>query len=145
VLYDADCRVCTRIAARLAGADHGRRLRLRPLQGAASDSWPSVRQLASERDLRQALHVIDEAGAWTAGGEAVLQALQRLVPSSRLLQLARSPLLAWAIEPCYHWFARHRARFSWLAPAAGGSRTAQQVRLSRLQRRVRAGSARSHR
>jgi predicted DCC family thiol-disulfide oxidoreductase YuxK len=115
VLYDADCRVCTRIAARLAAADGGRRLRLRPLQGAASDDWPHVRQLASERDLRRALHVIDEAGGWAVGGEAMLRALDR-VPSLQLLaRLMRQPLVAWAVEPGYRWFARHRARFSWLA------------------------------
>ena len=35
MLYDARCRVCTRIAARLAGSDTEHRLRLRPLQSAA--------------------------------------------------------------------------------------------------------------
>ncbi len=40
VLYDARCRVCTRIAGRLAGADTEHRLRLRPLQRAADDEWP---------------------------------------------------------------------------------------------------------
>ena len=115
VLYDADCRVCTRIAARLAGADGGQRLRLRPLQGATSDDWPHVRQLASERDLRRSLHVIDETGGWADGGEAMLRAIER-VPSLQLrARLARHPLVAWAVEPFYRWFARHRARFSWLA------------------------------
>ena len=115
VLYDARCRVCTRIAARLAGADDGRRLRLRPLQGAAGDAWPSVRRLAAERDLRRSLHVVDEAGAWAEGGEAVLRAIERVPAFRPLARVARVPLVAWAIEPGYRWFARHRARFGWLA------------------------------
>ena len=59
VLYDERCRVCTRIAGRLAGADHDGRLRLRPLQQAHEDEWASVRRLRAERDLRSALHVVD--------------------------------------------------------------------------------------
>ena len=60
VLYDARCRVCTRIAARFAALDRGRRLRIRPLQWAHDDEWASVRRLRAERDLRSALHVVDE-------------------------------------------------------------------------------------
>jgi predicted DCC family thiol-disulfide oxidoreductase YuxK len=115
VLYDARCRVCTRIAARLAGADRGRRLRVRPLQGATLDAWPSVRQLAAERDLRRSLHVVDEAGAWAEGGEAMLCTLERVPTLRPLARVARGPLVAWAIEPAYRWFARNRARFAWLA------------------------------
>jgi predicted DCC family thiol-disulfide oxidoreductase YuxK len=128
VLYDAECRVCTRIAARLARADGGRRLRLRPLQGASGDDWPHVRQLASERDLRRALHVIDEAGGWADGGEAMLRALERVPGLQVLAHVARHPLAAWAVEPSYRWFARHRARFSWLA---GSFRARQGVRRDR--------------
>jgi predicted DCC family thiol-disulfide oxidoreductase YuxK len=119
VLYDARCRVCTRIAGRLAGLDADRRLRLRPLQGARSDAWPSVRRLARERDLRRALHVIDETGAWVDGGEAMLRAFER-VPVFRLLaRLGRLPLVSAFVEPGYRWFARNRARFSWLAGSFG--------------------------
>lgn len=119
VLYDARCRVCTRIAGRLAGLDADRRLRLRPLQGARSDAWPSVRRLAQERDLRRALHVIDESGTWVDGGEAMLRALER-VPWLRLVaRLGRLPLVSALVEPGYRWFARNRARFSWLAGSFG--------------------------
>lgn len=121
VLYDARCRVCTRIAARLAGADTEQRLRLRPLQAAADDPRPEVRVLASRRDLRRALHVIDEASQWASGGEAMLRAMERVPAFMPLARVGRLPLLARMVEPGYRLFARHRARFSWLAGSFGSS------------------------
>lgn len=115
VLYDARCRVCTRIAGRLAGADVEGRLRLRPLQLALDDPVAEVRHLARERDLARSLHVIDEDGAWASGGEAMLRALERVPAGRRFVRLARLPLLRDLVEPGYRGFARERARFSWLA------------------------------
>ena len=119
VLYDARCRVCTRIAGRLAGADVDGRLRLRPLQGARSDGWDSVRRLAQERDLRRELHVIDELGDVAAGGEAMLRALERVPRFRPLARIGRLPLVSQLVEPGYRCFARNRARFSWLAGSFG--------------------------
>jgi predicted DCC family thiol-disulfide oxidoreductase YuxK len=142
VLYDARCRVCTRIAGRLAGLDRDRRLRLVPLQQAATDR-PEVRRLRAERDLRQALHVIDEDGRWASGGEAVIRALEG-VPSLRpLARLARLPIARSLVEPGYRLFAANRARFSWLA---GSFRRVQRPRISgraRSRSRGHGGSARS--
>lgn len=124
VLYDARCRVCTRIAGRLAGADRDGRLRLRPLQGAGSDAWPGVRRLARQHDLRRALYVIDEAGDWARGGEAMLRALERVPAFRPIGRFGRLPLVAQAVEPVYRWFARNRARFAWLAGSfSPGSRS----------------------
>jgi predicted DCC family thiol-disulfide oxidoreductase YuxK len=125
VLYDARCRICTRIAARLAGADLEHRLRLRPLQTAVHDEWPAVRRLAADHDLRAALHVIDESGNWATGGEAVLRALERVPRLTALARLGRLPIVAEAVEPGYRWLVGNRARFSWLA---GSFRPAQGVR-----------------
>lgn len=119
VLYDARCRVCTRIAGRLAGADREGALRLRPLQLAHEDEWPSVRRLRAERDLRRELHVIDEAGQWAAGGEAMLRALERVARFAPLARLLRLPLLAPCVEPGYRWFAANRARFAFMAGSFG--------------------------
>jgi predicted DCC family thiol-disulfide oxidoreductase YuxK len=119
VLYDARCRVCTRIAGRLAGADRERVLRLRPLQTAHQDEWPSVRQLRATRDLRRELHVIDEAGQWAAGGEAMLRALERVTCFAPLARVLRLPLLAPLVEPGYRWFAANRARFAFMAGSFG--------------------------
>jgi predicted DCC family thiol-disulfide oxidoreductase YuxK len=128
VLYDARCRVCTRIAGRLAGADSDRRLRLRPLQWAADDEWSSVRRLRAERDLRRALHVVDEGGDWADGGEAMLRTLERVSTLAPLARVLRWPLLATWVEPGYRWFAAHRARFAFLAgsfrPAYSAPRSA---------------------
>ena len=88
VLYDARCRVCTRIAARFAGLDRGRRLRLRPLAVGPRGRLASVRRLRAERDLRRALHVIDEDGDWAEGGEAMLRVLER-VPCAAATGAAR--------------------------------------------------------
>jgi predicted DCC family thiol-disulfide oxidoreductase YuxK len=115
VLYDAKCRVCTRIAGRLAAMDRQHRLRLRPLQWAHRDEWDSVRRLRAERDLRLELHVIDESGAWASGGAAMLRALDRLPGLAPVAAVLRLPLLRRTVEPGYRWFAAHRARFAFLA------------------------------
>ncbi|MGD8486156.1 MAG: DUF393 domain-containing protein [Chloroflexota bacterium] len=119
VLYDARCRVCTRIAGRLAGADKQRHLRIRPLQRAREDEWENVRRLRAERDLRKALHVIDEDGVWASGGEAMLRTLERVALFRPLARLLRTPPLAPLVEPGYGWFAAHRARFAFLAGSFG--------------------------
>jgi len=115
VLYDARCRVCTRIAARFAALDRGRRLRIRPLQWAHDDAWASVRRLRAERDLRSALHVVDERGAWAEGGEAMLLVLERLPALAPVAAALRLPLLRETVEPGYRWFAGNRARFAFMA------------------------------
>lgn len=119
VLYDARCRVCTRIAGRLAGADRARRLRLRPLQLAHEDAWPSVRRLRAERDLRTALHVVDEEGRWASGGEAMLRAFECVPGFARLARILRLPVLDRLVEPGYRWFAANRARFAFMAGSFG--------------------------
>ena len=125
VLYDARCLVCTRIAGRLAGADRQGRLRLRPLQSAHDDAWPSVRRLRAERDLRQALHVVDAQGEWASGGEAMLRALERVSLFAPLARILRTPVLAPLVEPGYRWFAANRARFAFMAGSFG---PAQRIR-----------------
>jgi predicted DCC family thiol-disulfide oxidoreductase YuxK len=114
VLYDARCRVCTRIAGRLAGLDAGRRLRLVPLQRASVDR-PEVQRLRQQRDLRPALHVVDTEGHWASGGEAVLWTMDRLPGLRVLARVARLPLVSRLVEPGYRLVADHRARFAWLA------------------------------
>ncbi|CAN5618618.1 hypothetical protein BH24CHL9_BH24CHL9_01890 [soil metagenome] len=114
VLYDADCRVCTRVAGRLAGMDRLGRLRLVPLQGAARQG-PPLDRLSTERDLSAALHVVDREGRWASGGEAMLRAWEELPSLRPLVRLARSPLVAPMVEPAYRLFAEHRGRFAWLA------------------------------
>ena len=115
VLYDARCRVCTRIAGRFAGLDGDAQLRIRPLQWADRDEWESVRRLRADRDLRLELHVIDEDGEWAAGGEAMVRVLERLPALGPVAVVLRLPLVREAIEPGYRWFAGNRARFAFMA------------------------------
>jgi predicted DCC family thiol-disulfide oxidoreductase YuxK len=114
VLYDADCRVCTRVAGRLAGLDRLGRLRLLPLQDAALHG-PPIDRLAAERDLAASLHVVDADGRWASGGEAMLRAWEQLPALRPLARAARTTLLAPLVEPAYGAFAAHRGRFAWLA------------------------------
>jgi predicted DCC family thiol-disulfide oxidoreductase YuxK len=124
VLYDARCRVCTRIAGRLAGLDVADRLRLVPLQRAQGDR-PEVQRLRAEQDLRRALHVIDGQGDWASGGEAVVRVLEQLPATRSLARLARSPVCAPLVEPAYRLVATHRGRLAWLAGSfRPGPRTA---------------------
>ena len=122
VLYDADCRACTRIAARMAGADHAGSLRLMPLQLAPAAADPAIRALAAERDLRRSLHVIDADGQWVSGGEAMLCAWQRIPVLRPVARLARLPLLSAVVEPGYRWVARNRRHLAWLAGSAGAAK-----------------------
>jgi predicted DCC family thiol-disulfide oxidoreductase YuxK len=114
VLYDARCRLCTRIAARLASMDRDDGLRFVPLQAAAHDR-PEVRDLAATRDLAAALHVIDGDGRWASGGEAMVRVWES-IPSLRPLgRFARLPIVRRFVEPAYRFVADHRPWFGWLA------------------------------
>lgn len=115
VLYDARCRVCTRIAARFAALDREDRLRIRPLEQAPEDAWVSVQQLSTSRDLRRELHVVTADGEWAAGGEAMVRTLERLPALAPLARLLRLPLVRDMVEPGYRCFAGNRARFGFLA------------------------------
>jgi predicted DCC family thiol-disulfide oxidoreductase YuxK len=121
VLYDAGCPVCRRIAGRLAGLDHGRRLRLVPLQRAAADR-PEVRHLAEGRDLRRSLHVVDAGGSWAAGGEAVLRTMEALPALRPVARLLRHWPLSRLVGPAYRCVARRRAGLAWLAGSFGSDR-----------------------
>jgi predicted DCC family thiol-disulfide oxidoreductase YuxK len=66
VLYDADCGFCNRTALVLRRLDRRRRLRLVPLQAAAS-RLPTP----SQEQLLASMHVVDAEGRWVAGGEAI--------------------------------------------------------------------------
>lgn len=138
VLYDADCRLCTRIAGRLAGADHDRRLRVVPLQLAAGEGL-EVRRLAARRELAAALHVVDSTGAWASGGEAVIRACEQ-IPALRLfVAVARLPLVSALVEPGYRLIAGNRARFGWLAGSLAPAQRIGRGEASRAHGRVEAG------
>jgi predicted DCC family thiol-disulfide oxidoreductase YuxK len=109
VLYDADCGLCTAVVLRLRSVDSERLLDLVPLQR-AQEKGGQAAELARREDLTRAIHVVDDAGDWAAGGEAALRIMER-VPSLRpFARLARLPGLHLFVEPCYRLVARNRSR-----------------------------------
>jgi predicted DCC family thiol-disulfide oxidoreductase YuxK len=113
VLYDRDCGICTASAARLRRWDRAGRLEVLPLQAAAVDPRPLLREVAASHPLHDELHVLDPAsGRVAAGGRAVLEIAARL-PGGRVpALLARIPPAAWAIGLGYALVARNRRAIS---------------------------------
>jgi predicted DCC family thiol-disulfide oxidoreductase YuxK len=78
VFYDAGCGFCRWVAAALRRWDRAHRLELLPLQAAAVDPRPLVRQ-AAHLPLERELHVLDLAsGRISAGGDALLAVVAAL-------------------------------------------------------------------
>lgn len=115
VLYDADCGICSRLAAWLEA--HG--VHVAPIRSAVGDV--ELRDLGRAR--REAtVHAIDDVGRRRSGADAlapVLRSLPRLAWSARLLEALPAPL-GWG----YALVARHRRRLSQLA-GLGGCTTAR--------------------
>jgi len=108
VLYDADCGFCNRTALILRRLDNRRRLRLVPLQAAAS----RVAGAPSKEQLLATMHVVDADGRSAAGGEAFLR-IAGLVPVLRPLALVgRLPVLRLLVQPAYELVAANRHRLS---------------------------------
>ena len=106
VLYDADCGFCSWCATALDRLDGRHRLRLLPLQRAATylDDAPPQATLLDQ------IHVRDEAGRWHRGGTALLR-VAGVVPILRPLAVAgRIPPVRWVFEAWYRVVARNRHR-----------------------------------
>ena len=107
VIYDGDCRVCSRLVDVLRRWDHGRRLEIVPSQQSGVTTrfpWISVRAYAD------ALQLIASNGTTWEGARAIDQLLD---------VLPRGPWIAWAFripyarvfaDRAYRWFARNRYR-----------------------------------
>ena len=107
VLYDADCGLCSRTAQVLRVLDGRGRLRLMPLQRAASELGDAAPPLAA---MKATLHAGVPGGAWSTGGEATLR-IARAVPVLRSLALVGSlPLVNRLVEPGYDLLAANRDR-----------------------------------
>jgi predicted DCC family thiol-disulfide oxidoreductase YuxK len=107
VLYDADCGVCSHSAGVLDRLDHGRRLRLVPLQDA-----DTVVDAPPVEALLEAMHVRDPEGRWSVAGAAwirIAAEVPLLRPLAVAARLAPVRLLA---EWAYARVARNRHRIS---------------------------------
>ena len=109
-----------------------------PLQLAGSDR-AEVRRLAQRRDLRRALHVVDENGAWASGGEAMLRAMERLPSMRRYARVMRLRPFAMAVAPAYRLIAGNRDRLAWLAGSFGSTQRVRRAQSCRTHGRVETG------
>lgn len=106
VLYDADCGFCSWCATALDRLDGEHRLRLLPLQSAAT----ALVDAPPEHLLLERMYVRDDAGRWERGGAALLR-IADVVPALRPLAIAgRLPLGGLAFEAWYRVIARNRHR-----------------------------------
>ena len=108
VLYDGNCRVCSRLAARLAHWDRLGELEILPSNSPGVStrfSWISAE--AYDRSLQ-----VVGPGRRTLEGAAALEEIFSLLPRGRLFAwLLRVPLLRRVADRFYRWFARNRYRF----------------------------------
>jgi len=106
VLFDADCGFCSWCATALDRLDRRQRLRLLPLQSAATE----LDDAPPEDVLLVRIHVRDEAGRWERGGAAVLR-IAGVLPVLRPLAVAgRLPLMGYVVEAWYRVVSRNRHR-----------------------------------
>jgi predicted DCC family thiol-disulfide oxidoreductase YuxK len=119
VLYDRDCGFCAWTAAWLRRADRGGRLRLVPLQDATD--VPRLAAIARTFDLRCALHAVDERGVVHAGGDAMLEVLERLPGGPLIAAWRRLPGAAWLAGRTYALAADRREDLGRLVGATRGT------------------------
>ncbi len=108
VLYDADCGFCTHSARVLLWLDHGRALRLSPLQRAAG-GIPGAPPLDT---LLASMHVVDRQGRWSVGGAAWMQVLERIPVTRPLAIVGRLPVIDRVVDATYRAVSAHRHRLS---------------------------------
>ena len=107
VLYDADCGLCSRTAQALRLLDRRGRLRLLPLQLAASELGDAAPSLPA---MRARLHAGSPGRGWSTGGEATLR-IARAIPVLRTLAVVGSlPFVSRLVEPTYVLLASNRSR-----------------------------------
>jgi predicted DCC family thiol-disulfide oxidoreductase YuxK len=108
VLFDADCGICSQTARLLRTLDTAERLRLLPLESAAS-TLPDAPPLA---DLRRQLHARSPDGEWSSGGDAVRR-IAAAVPVLRPLSILGSlPVARGILDVTYDLVAANRHRLS---------------------------------
>jgi predicted DCC family thiol-disulfide oxidoreductase YuxK/uncharacterized OsmC-like protein len=107
VVYDGDCKVCTRLARVLAEWDARRELEIVPSQAPGVQArfpWIPARAYA------ESLQVVDRAGR-TWQGAAALETIINALPKGRLLSwIFAAPFARPLAERLYRWFARNRYR-----------------------------------
>ena len=107
VVYDGDCRVCTRLANALRKWDRDRQLEVVPSrQAGVMARFPWI----PPRAYVDALQLVAEDGTTWQGAAAVEQLLN-VLPRGRLVSwLFKIPFVRTLADKFYRWFARNRYR-----------------------------------
>lgn len=108
VIYDGQCKVCTRSVELLAKWDRNHDLELTPSQ------TPGVREKfpwITPRAYVDSIQVVRNRDGKTWQGAAALEELLNVLPKGRLISwLFRIPLVRPLADRFYGWFARNRYR-----------------------------------
>lgn len=105
VLYDGDCRMCTRLARLLRRLDRGGTLEV-----VAGQDVPIERRFPwiTRSALAEALHLVQPGGETIAGATAVAE-IVRLLPGGALpAWVLRLPGVRSLADVAYRWVARNR-------------------------------------
>lgn len=107
VVYDGDCRVCTRLADTLRRQDRGRLLDVVPSQTPGLHThFPWIPASA----YAESLQLVSPSGH-TVGGAQALEQIVGLLPRGRVVSwLFRLPYARPLADKFYRWFARNRYR-----------------------------------
>ena len=108
LIYDASCKVCGSIVARVAKWDRRGMLEIRASQNTeVAARFPWIPARAFEESLQ--LVRLDDGRTWA--GAAALEELLAILPKGRALGwLFQIPFARGIADRCYRWFARNRYR-----------------------------------
>lgn len=105
VIYDGNCRVCSRFANLLRKWDRGRELEVVPSQApGVMARFPWI----PARAYREALQLIGPGGRTWQGSAAIEQLLDVLPRGKLVAWIFSFPFIRRLADRCYRWFARHR-------------------------------------
>lgn len=105
MLYDGNCRFCTRQAELVAGYNDDGMIEVVDMNTPeARARFPQVTPEAAQREL----HLVGPDGALYRGAEAVRETLLRLPNLRGLGELMRLPGALTVARPVYAWVARNR-------------------------------------
>lgn len=109
LIYDGWCGICTRTVDWLRARDHAGRLITLPSQTPGLAERTGISRAHTDR----AAWVVDRQGRRFAGAAAINRALWELGGGWRVVAWCyRLPLVRWAEQRGYRWFAAHRGRFA---------------------------------
>jgi predicted DCC family thiol-disulfide oxidoreductase YuxK len=108
VIYDGDCRVCSRIVEVLKRWDRNRDLEIVPSQAPGVHArFPWIPPSA----YVESMQVIRASDSKTWEGAAALEELLNVLPKGRLISwMFEVPLVRPLVGKFYRWFARNRYR-----------------------------------